>query len=225
MKRLFILIAALLLSSAASAAWRCLPADIGGTGSKFVTFSNANGKARGWFCPAPGQTYYRQTLVVLNSYVPPAGCATSVADLLNTATSGTTTIESANALLAKCGGTARAGTDSDNYRALTNGAYDLIDKAFVAQLVFPTDPTTPPPKVYQFFVSANSASTAVPNTRPVYEFNKATGVRGTKSVGTVVTGSTPCDPLIASTGSGSSTYMAFGPAFAADRVTVCSKPK
>lgn len=70
--------------------------------------------------------------------------------------------------------------------------------------------STRPPAAYAHRVAANGATL----TRPVYALTN--GVRGTKELARVAVG-TGCDPAKARAGD----YMAFAPAFAVDRVTLC----
>jgi hypothetical protein len=89
-----------------------------------------------------------------------------------------------------------------------------------------TPPAPVPTAAPAYVVKYNPSSSGTPNTRPAYGYSN--GVRANLALPNTIraTAGQPCDPAKAKAPgtSGTEVYAAYGPDFAADRVTLCVKP-
>jgi hypothetical protein len=189
----------LLIICGPCAAAPCDPEPFGsGTHSTLIYGSGAIGAS--WICMVNGEPRVSEPIVMRTAYVPPAGCATSVAglvmDMQNLGSS---------ALLAKC---------SAPWPAAEIPLRDAIAEQTRMMVSAKWNRDHPPPvKVKVCTVAVNGTA----KTRQWYSY--VSGVRATVGGGSVNVGLACQAPILTE---GSVTYSAFGPTFRADRVTVCT---
>lgn len=182
-----------------------------GPGTHFtVVTSIAGGIGSSWVCTVNGEPRVQQPIVMRTGYVPPAGCASSVAGIvMDMKNSG------ANALLAKCSAPWPAAelpirdAIADQVRISVSAKWNRDHPPVVT-------PPPPPPTPKVCTVSPN------PPYLSRQWYSLVNGVRSKSGGGSVTIAGTACKLDVASVLEGAVQYGAFGPTFRTDRVTVCS---
>lgn len=185
-------------ANAQSAEFECLPKELGGGGNALHKIVKDKDVSWSWLCGKPDDTTKLEVVVRLDGYEPFGACKTGIENLYYTfiGVSKAELITIANNIFNICK-QAPASGDVDRYKYL------------VAQHKNHWFPTV------EYVVRSNGLS----STRPAYPV--INGVRGTAVAGSAKTGE-KCDSNVARIGAPPNVYMAFGPAFASNLVTLCS---
>jgi hypothetical protein len=188
------------LCGAAQAQFTCLPEELYGSGSTVRFATSGIAKGYGWTCLplVAGGVRKGHTLIWTDTYVMSPECQSSFLTLPSVVLRG------------EVYGLAKIQQVMDACKTTyAEGSREAIDGKKVFDLLFPPVPT------YAHWVRPNLSQP----TRPYYRVG-ADGKRSLTIAGTVNVG-TDCDPNKRKIVEAVSTYMAFGPAFDPNLVTVC----
>lgn len=191
----------------------CIPGFLGGTGLGFAQVNSSFGRGWWWVCKSPtGVKWY--SLILLDSYVPPHGCAAPLGEFAaEIAKAPGDVIGAVNRALGRCSAEPDpanvAGIQANELRAMAREA---------AAVAFPPVVVAPVPPSPAFVVAPYALSKTTPPSRPVFAFGRG---RRIAQVYTLAEVGQACKPEIASVTEGTVRYMAFGPAFSPIEVTVC----